>query len=127
MRLQPILDRVAEAATSLCRSEYSLIHLVEGEMLYAQANVGVPPEVMEYERLHPLELGVQTLAGRVASTKRPVHIPDVAADPDYDFPAIMPPLASSRSAESVGSSSRLRRTIRGPTRSSSPASGRPRD
>jgi class 3 adenylate cyclase/putative methionine-R-sulfoxide reductase with GAF domain len=88
MRLQPILDRVAEAATSLCRSEYSLIHLVEGEMLYAQANVGVPPEVMEYERLHPLELGVQTLAGRVASTKRPVHIPDVAADPDYDFPAI---------------------------------------
>jgi hypothetical protein len=37
MRLQPILDRVAEAATSLCRSEYSLIHLVEGDLLQVRA------------------------------------------------------------------------------------------
>jgi hypothetical protein len=54
MRLQPILDQIAEAATSLCRSEYALIHLAEGALLYVQANVGVPPAVMEYERLHPL-------------------------------------------------------------------------
>src|SRR5262249_1606121 len=86
MRLQPILDRIAKAATSICRSEYSLIHLTEGKLLYAQANVGVPPEVMEYERLHPVGVGVQTLAGRVALTKRPAHIPDVAVDPDYDYP-----------------------------------------
>ena len=88
MRLQPILDRIAVAATSLCRSEYSLIHLSEGELLYVQALVGVPPEVIEYERLHPVELGVQTIAGRVALTRRPAHIPDVAVDPDYDFPGI---------------------------------------
>jgi adenylate cyclase len=86
MRLQPILDRIAKAATSLCRSEYSLIHLTDGELLYVQANVGVPPEVMEYERLHPVELGINTLAGRVALTKRPAHIPDVVVDPDYDYP-----------------------------------------
>ena len=88
MRLQPILDRIAEAATSLCRSEYALIHLTEGDLLYAHANVGVPPEVMEYERLHPVELSVQTVAGRVALTNRPAHIPDVAADSDYDYPGI---------------------------------------
>jgi class 3 adenylate cyclase len=86
MRLQPILDRIAVAATSLCRSEYSLIHLSEGELLYVQAHVGVPPEVMEYERLHPVEPGVQTIAGRVALTRRPAHIPDVSVDPDYDYP-----------------------------------------
>ncbi|HKA27104.1 MAG TPA: adenylate/guanylate cyclase domain-containing protein [Gaiellaceae bacterium] len=86
MRLQPILDRIANAATSLCRSDYSLIHLNDGELLYAQANVGIPQEVMEYERLHPVELGVQTLAGRVAMTRRPAHIPDVVVDPDYDYP-----------------------------------------
>jgi adenylate cyclase len=88
MRLHPILDQIAEAATSLCRSEYSLIHLAEGDLLYAQASVGVPPAVMEYERLHPVEQGVETLAGRVALAKRPVHIPDVADDPDYDFPGL---------------------------------------
>jgi adenylate cyclase len=88
MRLQPILDQVAEAARSLCRSEYSLIHLVEGELLRARADVGVPAEVMEYESLHPLRPSVTTLAGRVALGKRPVHIPDVFADPEYDFPAV---------------------------------------
>jgi putative methionine-R-sulfoxide reductase with GAF domain len=88
MRLQPILDRVAEAATSLCRSEYSLIHLVEGDLLQVRAMVGVPAEVMEYERLHPVQPSVETLAGRVVLTSRSVHIPDVAADPDYHFPAV---------------------------------------
>jgi adenylate cyclase len=88
MRLQPILDRVAEAATSLCRSEYSLIHLVEGDLLQVRAMVGVPAEVMEYERLHPVQPSVETLAGRVVLTSRPVHIPDVTADPDYHFPAV---------------------------------------
>ena len=71
MRLQPILDRVAEAATSLCRSEYSLIHLVEGDLLRVRAMVGVPAEVMDFERLHPVEPSVETLAGRVVLTSRP--------------------------------------------------------
>lgn len=57
-------------------------------MLHVQANAGVPAAVMEYERLHPLEPGPETMAGRVALTRGPVHIPDVASDPDYDFPAI---------------------------------------
>jgi class 3 adenylate cyclase len=88
MQLQPILDQIAEAAASLSRSEYSQIHLADGQLLYARANVGLPPAAMEYERLHPLEPGTQTLTGRVALTKRSVHIPEVAADPDYDFPGI---------------------------------------
>jgi class 3 adenylate cyclase len=88
MRLQPILDQIAEAATSLCRSEYSLIHLAEGSRLHVQAHVGVPAVVMEYERLHPLEPGPETVAGRAAMTRRPAHISDVAKDPDYHFPPV---------------------------------------
>jgi class 3 adenylate cyclase len=87
MQLQPILDRIAEAAKSLCRSDTSAIHLAEGDRFHARAHVGVPSEVLEYERLHPLEVGVGTLTGRVAMTKRPVHLRDVLADPEYDFPA----------------------------------------
>jgi adenylate cyclase len=88
MQMQPILDQIAEAATLLCRSEYSVIHLTEGDVLRFQTHFGIPPAVVEYERLHPVELGVETMAGRVALTKGPVHIPDVAADPEYDFPGI---------------------------------------
>jgi class 3 adenylate cyclase len=89
MRLQPILDQIAEAMTSLLRSEYSLIHLTEGELLHFRAHAGVPAAAVEYERLHPAAPGgVETLTGRVALTKEPVHILDVAADADYNFPAV---------------------------------------
>jgi len=88
MRLQPILDQIAEAMTSLLRSEYSLIHLTEGELLHFQAHAGVPAAAVEYERLHPVGPGVETLTGRVALTKQPVHIRDAAADADYNFPVV---------------------------------------
>jgi class 3 adenylate cyclase len=89
MRLQPILDQIAEAMASLLRSEYSLIHLTEGDLLHFRAHAGVPAAAVEYERLHPVEPGgVETLTGRVALTKQPVHIRDVVADADYNFPAV---------------------------------------
>jgi adenylate cyclase len=88
MRLQPILDRIVEAAARLCRSEQCLIWLTDGDLLRMRANFGAPPEIVEYERLHPERPGLGTLCGRVAMTKRPVHIADVDADPDYTFPAI---------------------------------------
>ena len=88
MRLQPILDQIAEAMTSLLRSEYSLIHLTEGELLHFQAHAGVPAAAVEYERLHPVRPGVETLTGRIALTKQPVHIRDAAADADYNFPVV---------------------------------------
>ena len=40
MRLQPILDQIAEAMTSLLRSEYSLIHLTEGSCFTFRRTLG---------------------------------------------------------------------------------------
>jgi adenylate cyclase len=86
MRLQPILDQIVQAATRLGASDSCLIWLVDGEFLRLRANVGAPQEAVEYQRLHPDKPGLGTCTGRVALTKRPVHIPDVDADPDYTFP-----------------------------------------
>jgi class 3 adenylate cyclase len=86
MRMQPILDQIVEAARRLCRSDYAMIHLVEGGLCYPQANVGLPPELVEYENLHPLGPGVETLTGRVVLTKAPVQIRDVRADSEYTYP-----------------------------------------
>ena len=87
MRLQPILDQIVEAAARLGRSDSCLVWLVDGQFLRLRANVGAPEEAVEYQRLHPDSPGPGTCTGRVALTKRPVHIPDVNADPDYTFPS----------------------------------------
>ena len=87
MRLQPILDQIVEAAARLCRSDGCFIHLVDDGLLRIRASFGAPPEAVEYERLHPDTPGPGSLTGRVALTKKPVHIPNVHADPDYTFPA----------------------------------------
>jgi class 3 adenylate cyclase len=88
MRLQPILDQIVETAVRLCRSDSCLIYLVDGDLLRMRANFGQPPEVVEYARLHPHRPGPTSCTGRVAMTKRPVHIPDVCADPDYTYPPV---------------------------------------
>ena len=88
MRLQPILDQIVATAARLCRSDSCFVYLAEGELLRMRANIGQPQEVVEYERLHPDRPGPGSCTGRVAMTKKPVHIPDVTADPEYSYPAV---------------------------------------
>jgi GAF domain-containing protein len=88
MRLQPILDQIVATAARLCRSDSCFVYLAEGELLRMRANIGQPQKVVEYERLHPDRPGPGSCTGRVALTKKPVHIPDVTADPEYDLPEI---------------------------------------
>ena len=85
MRLQPILDQIVETAARLCRADSGFLYLAEGDLLSMRANFGQPAEVVEYERLHPDRPGPHGCTGRVALTKRPVHIPDVHADSDYAY------------------------------------------
>ncbi|CAN5332720.1 hypothetical protein BH18ACT12_BH18ACT12_04240 [soil metagenome] len=90
MRLQPILDQIVGAAARLCRADSCFIYLAEGDLLRMSANFGQPRSVVEHERQHPDRPGPNTCTGRVAMTKRPVHIPDIHADPDYIYPADQP-------------------------------------
>jgi class 3 adenylate cyclase len=88
MRLQPILDQIVETAARLCRADSGFLYLAEGDLLGMRANFGQPAEVVEYERLHPDRPGPHSCTGRVALTKRPVHIPDVYADSDYTYAGV---------------------------------------
>jgi len=87
LRLQPILDQIVTVAARLCESDSCFLYLADGELFRMRANVGQPPAVVEYERLHPDRAGPDSATGRVAMTKKPVHIPDVDADPDYAHPS----------------------------------------
>jgi class 3 adenylate cyclase len=85
MRLQPILDQIVEAAARLGRADSCLVWLVDGEFLRLSASFGAPKTAVEYQRLHPHTAELGSCTGRVALTKRPVHIADVDSDPDYTY------------------------------------------
>jgi class 3 adenylate cyclase len=86
MRLQPILDQIVEAAARLGHADTCLVWLADGEFLRLRANFGAPQAAVEYQHSHPHTAEPGSCTGRVALTKRPVHIPNVDADHDYTYP-----------------------------------------
>ena len=85
MKLQPILDQIVDAAARLGRADSCLVWLVDDGLLRLSASYGAPQDAVEYQRLHPHTAEPGSCTGRVALTKRPVHIPDVDADSDYTY------------------------------------------
>jgi class 3 adenylate cyclase len=83
MRLQPILDQIVEASARLCGADSCFLHLAEDAVFYWRAGVGQSKDAMEYERENPDRPGRSSLTGRVALARRPVHIEDIEADPEY--------------------------------------------
>ncbi|MFL5933489.1 MAG: adenylate/guanylate cyclase domain-containing protein, partial [Gaiellaceae bacterium] len=83
--LQPVLDAIVEASKRLSDADYGALYLLERGLLHLATYEGLP-ESAEYDRHHPHALDRTTGAGRTAVTGRPVHIPDIAADPEYAYP-----------------------------------------
>jgi class 3 adenylate cyclase len=81
--LQPILDRIAGEAASLCRADVSFVFLREGDLFNFVAASGGSPEHWDYERSHPETPGNGSIVGRVTLEGEPVQIVDVASDATY--------------------------------------------
>ena len=82
--LQPVLDAVAERAARLCEANDAQIHLSNGEVIRVAACYGEIPHV---------ELGVERpvsrdlVNGRAIVERRTVHVHDLAAEIETEFPA----------------------------------------
>ena len=71
-------------ATRICEAKFGVMWLSEGAGLRSVALHGVPPAYAEARRRAPfVKPGPGTAIGRVARTKRTVHIEDVAAERTY--------------------------------------------
>src|SRR5919198_3649115 len=87
--LQPVLDEIVESATRLCAGDNGRLWLVKDGLLHAAAHYG-SPETYEFDVQHPHTVDRTSLAGRVALTHAPVHIPDILVDPEYTYPGPRP-------------------------------------
>jgi signal transduction histidine kinase len=85
--LQTVLSTLVQSAARLCDAEQNAIFLRDGNVYRIAARHGLPPELEEYAKQHPISPGRNTLTGRIALESKVVHIPDVLADPEYNYGA----------------------------------------
>ena len=83
--LQTVLNTLVESAAKLCEAEQSIISQRDGNAYKLAANFGFSPEYVEYAKRNPFVLGRGTVTGRAALEGKVVHVPDVLADPEYNF------------------------------------------
>ena len=85
--VQPVLDAVIANATRLAGAENGFVYQVDGGVLRMTAAVGPKAELMrEWQRTNPIRANDRgTSTGRAFTEGRTVHIPDVFADPEYEY------------------------------------------
>ncbi len=84
--LQPVLETLIENATRLCGANSGFIFRTDGELLRPAVAYNVPQKFRDFLERNPIRPGRGTTVGRVAVERQVVHIPDIMADPEYEFP-----------------------------------------
>ncbi len=85
--LQPVFDAIVESAARLCAGVIGGLYRFDGQLLdiVATHNIG-PDGWAALRRVHPALPVRAHLAGRAVLDRAPVHLPDVTADPEYQYP-----------------------------------------
>jgi GAF domain-containing protein len=82
--LTPVFQAMLENATRLCQAKFGNLYLCEGDAFRLIAMFNVPPAFAEARRRDPLVHPEPSSAlGRLCSSERVVHIPDVTAEQGY--------------------------------------------
>jgi class 3 adenylate cyclase/CheY-like chemotaxis protein len=81
--LQVVLDAVVRAAVRLCRADYGVAYVLDGDAYSVAASAGGTPELDAWEREHPIRPGRESVVGRVALIGEAISVDDVLADVEY--------------------------------------------
>ena len=82
--LEPVFTAMLESATRLCAAKFGNLYICEGDAFRTVAMHNVPPAFAEVRRRDPLvRPGPGSTLGRLRTSKRIVHIPDVTAEQGY--------------------------------------------
>lgn len=83
--LTATLQTIIDHAVSLCRTDKGYIYIRDGDVYRHHVDVGATPEIVEFNKANPIRPTRGTATGRAAIERKPVHIPDVDADPEYTY------------------------------------------
>ena len=85
-RLERVFETVVRHAVRLCRADCGYVYQLDGDVYRIAFIVGGSQKYRDYMQRHPVKQGPETLVGRVVLERRIVQIPDVLADPVYQWP-----------------------------------------
>jgi signal transduction histidine kinase len=83
--LKSVLTTLTDSAKALCGASLGIISLRDGEVMRLQAESGCTQALIDFMRANPIKAGRDTITGRVFMDGKPVHVPDVQLDPEYNF------------------------------------------
>jgi signal transduction histidine kinase len=83
--LKSVLTTLTESAKGLCGASLGIICLRDGEVMRLQAESGCTQAFLDFMQANPIKASRNTITGRVFMDGKPVHVPDVQLDPEYNF------------------------------------------
>src|SRR5271166_1982910 len=87
--LQTVLDTLTESAMRVCEADAATMWRPDKDVFRLAATFGTnAPHVEEMKKL-AIRPGRELCAGRALLERRPIHIKDCEADPDYNAPGIL--------------------------------------
>ena len=84
--LQPVFETILANAVRLCDAQNGAMFRYDGEVFRAVATNNISPALRAYVENTPIRPGRESALRRVGLEKRPVHIPDMLADPECIVP-----------------------------------------
>ena len=84
--LKPVFETILANAVRLCEAQNGAAFRFDGEVFRVVASNNVSPALQTYIENTPIRPGRESALRRVGLEKRPVHIPDMLADPECIVP-----------------------------------------
>jgi GAF domain-containing protein len=83
--LDVVLATLTGSARTLCGAANAAVFMRDRDVLRLRAESGCSPAFVEFLKAHPIRAGRETFTGRVMLSGEAIHLPDVMADPEYNF------------------------------------------